>query len=73
MRSLRGVPTSSPLGVATPRDVAGKDHGHGVVGLPPVLSARLAGASRVQTWPWVNRRQKASVVAGNLFPKRARA
>ena len=58
MSCLRVAAPPSPLGVSTPRDLAGKDHGHGMVGLPPVLSAR---------------RQKASVSAGGAFSKAARA
>jgi hypothetical protein len=73
MRSLRVAAPPSPLGVSTPRDVAGKDHGHGVVGLPPVLSARLIAQARAEAWPWVIRRQKASVSAGAAFAKAARA
>lgn len=69
MRCLRVAAPPSPLGVSTPRDLAGKDHGHGMVGLPPVLSARLVA----QAWPWVTRRQKASVSAGGAFSKAARA
>ncbi len=73
MRCLRVAAPPSPLGVSTPRDLAGKDHGHGMVGLPPVLSARLVAQARAQTWPWVTRRQNASVSAGAAFPKAARA
>jgi hypothetical protein len=73
MRGLRVAAPPSPLGVSTPRDVAGKDHGHGVVGLPPVLSARLAAQACAQAWPWVTRRQKTSISVGAAFPKAARA
>ena len=73
MRGLRVAAPPSPLGVSTPRDVAGKDHGHGVVGLPPVLSARLVAQARAHASPWVTCRQKASVSAGVAFPKAARA
>ena len=69
MTCLRVAAPPSPLGVSTPRDLAGKDHGHGMVGLPPVLSARLVA----QAWSWVTRRQKASVSAGGAFSKAARA
>ena len=58
---------------STPRDLAGKDHGHGMVGLPPVLSARLVAQARAQAWPWATRRQKASISAVAEFPKAARA
>lgn len=72
MRGLRVAAQSSPLGVSTPRDVAGKDHGHGVVGLPPVLSARLIAPPRALAWPWITRRQTASVSGGSGFPKAVR-
>jgi hypothetical protein len=70
---LRIAAPPSPLGASTPRDVAAKDHGQGVVGLPPVLSARLVAQARAQAWPWVTRRQKACVSAGAAFPRAARA
>ena len=73
MRSLRVAAPPASLGLSTPRDLAGKDHGHGVVGLPPVLSARLVAQARAKAWPWVTRRQNASVPAGAAFPKAARA
>ena len=50
MSCLRVAAPPSPLGVSTPRDLAGKDHGHGMVGLPPVLSARLVAQARAQAW-----------------------
>jgi hypothetical protein len=64
MRGLRVAAPPSPLGVSTPRDVAG---------LPPVLSARLAAQACAQAWPWVTRRQKTSISVGAAFPKAARA
>jgi len=73
MRCLRVAAPPSPLGVSTRRDLAGNDHGHGMVGLPPVLSARLVAQARAQAWPWLTRRQKASVSAGGAFSKAARA
>jgi len=69
MRCLRVAAPPSPLGVSTPRDLAGNDHGHGMVGLPPVLSARLVAQARAQAWPWVTRRQKAKSRPGARSPK----
>ena len=73
MRCSRVAAPPSPLGVSTPRDLAGKDHGHGMVGVPPALSARVVAQARAQAWPWVTRRQKASVAAGAAFSKAAGA
>jgi hypothetical protein len=73
MRCLSIAAPPSPLGLSTPRELAEKDHGHGMVGLPPVLSARLVAQARAQAWPWMTPQQKASVSAGAAFPKAARA